>query len=66
MKVIHGTWISDESSNYIQPGSFYLWVETSCSGKRTGKSKQQIHPAHLSKAELGLFLSQELGLVNSY
>jgi SNF2 family DNA or RNA helicase len=65
MKVIHGTWIPDESSNYIQLGSFYLWVETSSSVKRTSKSKQQIHPAHLSKAELGLFLSQELGIKDS-
>lgn len=65
MKVIHGTWIPDESSNYIQPGSFYLWVETSFSAKRTNKSKQQIHPAHLSKAELGLFLNQELGIKDS-
>ena len=65
MKVVHGTWIPDESSNYIQSGSFYLWVETSSSAQRRKKSKQLIHPAHLSKEELESFLSQELGIKDS-
>jgi SNF2 family DNA or RNA helicase len=65
MKVIHGTWIPDADSNYIQPGSFYLWVETSSSTKPNRKSQQQVHPAHLASDELGAFLSQELGIKDS-
>lgn len=65
MKVIHGTWIPDADSNYIQAGAFYLWVETSFSAKRIIKSQQQIHPAHLSKDKLGAFLNQELGIKDS-
>ncbi|MFM2311699.1 MAG: hypothetical protein RLZZ04_975, partial [Cyanobacteriota bacterium] len=68
MKVIHGTWIPEDSGNYIQPGSFYLWVETSSPTKRKGKSRPSIHPihpAHLAADELGAFLSQELGIKDS-
>ncbi len=65
MKVIHGTWIPDADPNYIQPGSFYLWVETSFDAKHNSKSQQQIHPTHLSKDELGTFLNQELGIKDS-
>jgi SNF2 family DNA or RNA helicase len=62
MKVIHGTWIPDEESNYIQSGKFYLWVETSFSKKRPGKSKQRIHLNHLDSKDLRVFLRQELGI----
>ena len=62
MKVIHGTWIPDAEDNYIQPGSFYLWVETLPSAKRKKKSQHQIHPAQLSRDKLEAFLSQELGI----
>ncbi|WP_040898809.1 DEAD/DEAH box helicase [Xenococcus sp. PCC 7305] len=65
MKVIHGTWIPDAEFDYIQPGSFYLWVETSSSAKRTRKNQHQIHPNHLSRDKLEAFLSQELGLKDS-
>ena len=62
MKVIHGTWIPDAEPDYIQSGAFYLWVETSFSKLPKGKNKQKIHPAHLDSKELGIFLSQELGI----
>jgi SNF2 family DNA or RNA helicase len=65
MKVIHGTWIPDDSDNYIDPGSFYLWVETSSLTKRKSKSQSQIHPAHLASEELGVFLSQEIAIKDS-
>jgi SNF2 family DNA or RNA helicase len=65
MKVIHGTWIPEDSGDYIQPGSFYLWVETSDFPKRKGKSQASIHPAHLASNELGAFLSQEIGIKDS-
>jgi SNF2 family DNA or RNA helicase len=65
MKVIHGTWIPDDSDNYIDPGSFCLWVETSSLTKRKSKSQSQIHPAHLASEELGIFLSQEIAIKDS-
>ena len=65
MKVIHGTWIPETESNYIQEGAFYLWVETSCSKKSKSKSKQQIHPDHLKSPELDAFVRQELGIKDS-
>ncbi len=62
MKVIHGTWIPDASTDYIQQGSFYLWVETPINYERQNTRKQRIHPGHLSKNELETFLIQELGI----
>ncbi|MEC4813454.1 MAG: ATP-dependent helicase, partial [Scytonema sp. PMC 1069.18] len=64
MKVIHGTWIPDTATDYIQPGSFYLWVETPLGAKRHQKNKQ-IHPGHLTQEELEIFLTQELGIKES-
>ncbi|MEM7725764.1 MAG: DEAD/DEAH box helicase, partial [Cyanobacteria bacterium P01_A01_bin.45] len=60
MKILHGTWIPNAESDFIQAGSFCLWVEVPCS--RTRNSKQQIHPGHLKKDDLVTFLTQELGL----
>ena len=61
MKVIHGTWIPNAVADFIQPGSFYLWVETPEVKKRRQKN-QQIHPGHLAQDELVGFLAQELGI----
>ncbi|MBW4498896.1 MAG: DEAD/DEAH box helicase [Scytonema hyalinum WJT4-NPBG1] len=61
MKVIHGTWIPNAVADFIQPGSFYLWVETPELKKRRNKN-QQIHPGHLVQDELVAFLAQELGI----
>jgi hypothetical protein len=61
MKVIHGTWIPNAAANFIQTGSFYLWVETYEPKKRRHKN-QLIHPGHLAQDELIAFLTQELGI----
>ncbi|MBW4630515.1 MAG: DEAD/DEAH box helicase [Iphinoe sp. HA4291-MV1] len=61
MKVIHGTWIPNAVADFIQPGSFYLWVETPELKERRNKN-QQIHPRHLTQGELVAFLLQELGI----
>jgi SNF2 family DNA or RNA helicase len=61
MKVIHGTWIPNAASDFIQPGSFYLWIETPIV-KKSRTNQQNIHPGHLPKAELITFLTQALGL----
>lgn len=64
MKVIHGTWIPDTTTDFIQSGSFYLWVETSALKKNPSQT-QLIHPRNLSSDELVTFLVQELGLKES-
>jgi len=59
MQVIHGTWIPDQTTEFIQSGSFYLWVETSIA--KQSRTRQQIHPRQLSQEELVSFLAQNLG-----
>src|SRR5689334_1218289 len=59
MQVLHGTWIPDQTNEFIQSGSFYLWVETSV--VQQIRTKQQIHPRHLPQEELISFLVQNLG-----
>lgn len=59
MQVIHGTWIPDQTTEFIQSGSFYLWIETSVA--KQSRTRQQIHPRHLSQEELVSFLVQNLG-----
>ncbi|MEH2031432.1 MAG: DEAD/DEAH box helicase [Nostoc sp.] len=61
MKILHGTWIPNEETDFIQSGSFYLWVETQLFPKSHTNS-QQVHPGHLFKDELITFLVQELGI----
>jgi SNF2 family DNA or RNA helicase len=61
MKIVHGTWIPDAETDFVQSGSFYLWIETPIA-KSSRNSKQQIHPGHLAKGELLNFMLQELGI----
>ncbi|MGJ5673094.1 MAG: DEAD/DEAH box helicase [Nostochopsis sp.] len=61
MKVLHGTWIPNAESDFIQSGCFYLWVETSIL-KKPQNTKKNIHPGHLPKEELVKFLTAELGI----
>ncbi|WP_353933042.1 DEAD/DEAH box helicase [Okeanomitos corallinicola TIOX110] len=61
MKILHGTWIPNPKTDFVQSGSFYLWVETPVLKKKRNP-KQQIHPGHLDKDELLQFLGQELGI----
>ncbi|MBW4658589.1 MAG: DEAD/DEAH box helicase [Drouetiella hepatica Uher 2000/2452] len=60
MKILHGTWIPQSESTFVQGGAFYLWVETTES-KKFRKPTQQ-HPNQLFKADLALLLTQELGI----
>ncbi|MDY6940309.1 MAG: DEAD/DEAH box helicase [Cyanobacteriota bacterium] len=59
MKVLHGTWIPDRSDDFIQRGSFYLWVETSERKKHSAKNR---HPRHLQGQPLNDFIRNELGI----
>ena len=61
MKIVHGTWIPNAETDFIQSGSFYLWIETPIL-KNKLDPKQQIHPGHLAKGDLINFLAQELGI----
>ncbi len=76
MKILHGTWIPNHSSDFIQSGNFYIWVETT-DGKPTTTAKrkstkkasepapEQLVPKHrssLAEAELKAFLFNDLGI----
>ncbi|WP_346293332.1 DEAD/DEAH box helicase [Sphaerothrix gracilis] len=61
MKILHGTWIPHASTDFIQGGTFYLWVETETKSRRLRKSGQP-HPRQLTRAELAEFLTAELGI----
>lgn len=61
MHLVHGTWIPDDTHEFIQKGAFYLWVETDTP---TGRSKSRyggIHPRHLAQTALATFLIEKLG-----
>ena len=62
MKILHGTWIPDETEELIQSGGFYLWVETTEASLT--KNSTTIHPYQLSAKNLESFLGQELGIKN--
>ena len=73
MQIVHGTWIPEETEQFIQRGGFYVWVETDAplsSGKnaagRNGSPRRADaaaeHPRHLSRAALGQFLNEKLGI----
>ncbi|MBW4549861.1 MAG: DEAD/DEAH box helicase [Aphanocapsa sp. GSE-SYN-MK-11-07L] len=59
MKILHGTWIPEPKTDFVQTGAFYLWVETAEQKKR---SPAQIHPRQLVQADLAEFLTQEFGI----
>ncbi len=61
MKVLHGTWIPNADTDFIQSGAFYLWVETPIV-KKSRANHQNTHPGHLPQDELITFLTQELGI----
>ena len=62
MKILHGTWIPEETEDLIQSGGFYLWVETT----KVKKTKNSIktYPDRLSSKDLLVFLGQDLGIKN--
>src|SRR6476469_4616721 len=63
MKILHGTWIPQPVTDFIQPGAFYLWVEIPIVKKRN--SGKNIHPGHLAKPELEAFLHNKLGITST-
>ena len=60
MHVVHGTWIPDETSEFVQRGGLYIWVETDAPA--TARRGTADHPRHLTRDELSTFLIERLGL----
>jgi SNF2 family DNA or RNA helicase len=58
MKILHGTWIPQSKEDFVQRGTFYLWVETT----ETQKTRGSIHPRQLRKTDLAEFLESEAGI----
>src|SRR4051794_520298 len=61
MEIVHGTWIPDDTDDFVQRGAFYIWVETDTVLDLHAGALQQ-HPRHLTRAALDTFLSDRLGL----
>jgi len=67
MQVVHGTWIPDDTKDFVQRGGFFLWVETDVSLRaRRRPSDGSLHPRHLIDASLVAFLDEKLGIRDSY
>jgi hypothetical protein len=62
MHVIHGTWIPDDTTEFIQQGAFYLWVETDTPSGTSQSRAGTVHPRHLGHTALATFLKEKLGL----
>ena len=48
MHVIHGTWIPDDTNEFIQRRAFYLWVETDTPSGTSRNRAGTVHPRHLA------------------
>ena len=67
MHVVHGTWIPDETGDYVQRGGFYLWVETDAPvGAQRGSHNRALHPRHRHDESLTKFLDEKLGIRDTY
>ncbi|HZS75351.1 MAG TPA: DEAD/DEAH box helicase [Ktedonobacteraceae bacterium] len=60
MHIVHGTWIPEETTEFIQQGAFYLWVETD--SLTDAKRASYVHPRHLRHTALATFLKEKLGI----
>ncbi|WP_035987519.1 DEAD/DEAH box helicase [Leptolyngbya sp. KIOST-1] len=60
MQILHGTWIPQPATDFVQTGTFCLWGETEQKSRR--KLPSQAHPFHLPEPDLVPLLSDELGL----
>src|SRR5215208_5745011 len=63
MQIVHGTWLPDDTNDFVQGGAFYVWVETDTPATiRKPRTAGSEHPRQLSRADLGRFLADNLGL----
>lgn len=64
MQILHGTWIPQSETDFIQSGAFYLWVETTA--KPRSRKQTQRHPRQLATPDLVALLTSELGIKPTY
>ena len=50
MDVIHGTWFPDEAVDFVQKGSFCLWVETDAPALTSAISRRERAPRQTTGA----------------
>jgi SNF2 family DNA or RNA helicase len=62
MHIVHGTWIPDDTHEFIQRGAFYLWVESDTPQGTAWKRDKSVHPRNLGQTTLATFLVEKLGL----
>ena len=62
MKILHGTWIPQGGTDFVQNGGFYLWVETDSPAKQPKKQAEKRHPGQLNQNDLSSFLANDLKL----
>jgi len=70
MNILHGTWVPESTTDFIQSGCFYFWVETSAvqktrkSAAKPSDSSHELltHPYQPSPSALETFFTEELGL----
>ncbi len=60
MQILHGTWIPQSTTDFVQTGAFCLWVETEAKSRH--RPSPQTHPFHLPEVDLVPVLTDELGL----
>ena len=63
MKVIHGTWVPQAKSGFLQEGGFFIWIETV---ENIDSQKESIYSRALSEKALKECLIEELGLPSMY
>lgn len=65
MKIIHGTWIPSSEDNFIQKGTFNLWIEI-IENRRRSQKISNLYPRQLTSEELANFITKELTISNNY
>src|SRR5579875_872039 len=55
MHIVHGTWIPEDTQDFVQGGAFYLWVETDTPIAAPRKQGKNVHPRHLAQVALADF-----------
>lgn len=67
MHIVHGTWIPDDSGEFVQRGAFYLWVEADTpQGGPARRKGIALHPRQLASEAMVNFLGEHLGLKESW
>ncbi|MEM8613472.1 MAG: SNF2 helicase-associated domain-containing protein, partial [Cyanobacteria bacterium P01_H01_bin.105] len=60
MQILHGTWIPESGTDFIQSGQFYLWVETT--ETEQGQNTEERHPQQLAADDLADLLTSEFNI----